>query len=254
MAAALWGLGFLSGACTTVTSLQTASTVKPGHYRLGAQLSASPYCGVRVPPGPHSCAVLPSGFPLPELRGSARYGVGDSVDLGLSAHAAVVVPSGANLGLSVEGKAVVWRRPAEKGRVHLVSVGPSAGYSNRQYGLFNELQRGSQSSVELVLPVYYGFQAPYVEWVISPRYVERISLHDLDGDGRREVLNYGAFGLTFGGVFRLSEKIGVAVGLGYDAPFSYPEQGALTGSVGFLFELQGRAAKDAAERDSLNDP
>ncbi len=232
-------LGFLSG-CTTVTPLQTASTVRPGAYRLSAQASATGWCGLDFPPGPQSCASIPSGVPLPELRLQARYGVSPSWDVGLGLHSTVVVPSGAQVGMAAEAKAVVLRLPGEDGAVHLFSVGPSLGYTHRARGLFGEVEGGDQSNVEVVAPLYYGYQTASAEWVVSPRFVERVSLHDLDRDGRREVLAYGLVGLQGGVVTRTEGPVRFAFGLEYLAPLGYVSEGAFTASVGILWELGGR--------------
>ena len=77
-------VGFLLVAgCATVSPMQTASTVDPGKWRVGAQLSTAAYCGSFVE-GPLVCTDYPDGVPIPELRVNARRGLPHGADVGIS--------------------------------------------------------------------------------------------------------------------------------------------------------------------------
>src|SRR5690606_21873010 len=68
--------------CTGVSSLQPASTVPAGTWRVGAQMVASPWCSTSGDPADR-CAMLPDGTPLPEVRLTARRGLDASSDVGI---------------------------------------------------------------------------------------------------------------------------------------------------------------------------
>ena len=224
----------LATGCSTVLPAQTASTVAPGAYRLGAQLSASPWCGTSFPP---QCASLPNGIPVPELKLSGRHGISDGVDLGLTASASATLPGGSfsfdarpasvRLGVMVDGKAEVWSRPARGGR-HLISAGGGAGF----------VSESSIAELQLSIPLWYGFQfADGKELFAGPRYVQRMSFEDIDGDGRRESLQMPSLGLSVG--YASSGPVRFVGALEYFASTTYPTAGTFSLSAGVLWDVGG---------------
>ncbi len=235
---ALWILlafgGVLATGCSTVLQAQTASTVAPGAYRLGAQLSASPWCGVSFPP---QCASLPSGIPVPELKLSGRHGISERVDLGLTASASTSLPGGffdygprsasVRLGAMVDGKAEVWSRPAGAGR-HLISAGGGVGFASER----------SVGELQLAIPLWYGFQfADGKELFAGPRYVHRMSFEDVDGDGQREALQIPSLGLSVG--YASSGPVRFVTALEYFASTTYPAAGTFNLTAGVLWDVGG---------------
>lgn len=230
--------------CATVIPAQTASTVAPGSYRLGAQVTATPYCTVGTTPI-ESCQAAPTagnGTPaalLPEVRLSGRYGLARGWDLGFSAHA-VPSPGGAfRAGAFVDGKHELWSSRAGDTRT-LVSIGLGGGLTA---GLPTATRAGL-TQVEVAVPVFAGWQMPSVEWVLSPRVVERLAFADVDGDGRRELLPVTDLGLALG-VFTRSTPSFFAQ-LAYTAPTSALAQGPLTLGIGVTVDVE-RAAPARAE-------
>jgi hypothetical protein len=225
--------GVLVSGCSTVLPAQTASTVSPGAYRLGAQLSASPWCGFSFPP---QCATLPNGAPVPELRVSGRHGVSDRVDVGLSASASSVLSPGSfgslepgilRLGVVVDGKAEVWSRPAQGGR-HLISAGAGAGF----------VSQSPIAEVQLSAPLWYGYQfADGKELFAGPRYVQRMSFEDIDGDGRREALQMPSLGLSVG--YASGGPVRFVSALEYFASTTYLGAGTFNLSAGVLWDVGG---------------
>ncbi|HZA52314.1 MAG TPA: hypothetical protein VE549_16325 [Myxococcaceae bacterium] len=231
----------LAAGCETITPLQTASTVDPGMWRVGAQLSASPYCTVTLDPT-GNCYIVPGNLPIPQLKLAARAGVFPRVDAGLSIQGSGTVPvaphpppSYLRMGALLDAKVEVWSASTESGR-HLVAAAAGVGSS---------LERWSTPSaplalpdLELVVPIFYGYQTPELELVASPRFMERFTFIDITGDGRREVLEQPWLGLALRAITRGPQRW--AFGLDYSAPTWGLHQGAWTISVGFMLDL-GRA-------------
>ncbi len=224
--------GVLVTGCSTVLPAQTASTVAPGAYRLGAQVSATPWCGFSFPP---RCATLPNGVPVPEFRVSGRHGVSDGVDVGLSASASSLLsgslysqqPAGLRLGVTVDGKAEVWSRPAAGGR-HLLSVGGGAGF----------VSESSLAELQLSVPVWYGYQfGNGRELFAGPRYVHRTAFEDIDGDGRREALHMPSLGLSVG--YASGGPVRFVSALEYFASTTYPGDGTFNLTAGVLWDVGG---------------
>ena len=222
-------------ACTTVTPLQTASTVDPGTTRLGAQASISPYCSISLSPQ-SNCSVLPAGAPLPELRGSARFGLTQGLDLGASAHLGAVVPQGISFGLSGDAKKELWSAPLGSGRRQLFALSAGAGLNDVQTGLWGGT-RGSSAEVELPLSAWYGYQLAGWELVASPRFVERLAFVDIDGDRRGDLIDTGWVGLTASAITRGRSHLGLS--LDYLTPTGDLLSGVFSVSVGGMWDLGG---------------
>jgi hypothetical protein len=173
--ASVWVTG-----CATVIPLQPASTVRPGGYLVGAQVSASPWCGSAGNAG-GTCSVAVPGTPLPEVRVSARRGLWDGLDLGASLHVSGSANSGQgtlvqpmSAGMLVDGKVELWERPLGEGRRQVISVGVGVGFSSTQP---NPLSNAvlSTARVDAVVPVFYGYQTSRWEWVVSPRVDQQLA-------------------------------------------------------------------------------
>jgi hypothetical protein len=224
----LWMLTLVALAaqgCTTALPLQRASTTPAGAYRLSGQLSVTPWCSLSSNPG--NCALLPAGFPLPELRLAARHGLAEGTDLGASLHVAPVLPVAAETGLLLDLKRELHAAPQGDGRRHVISA--SLG------GAFVGSTRPTVERVDLLAAAFFGFETPALELIVSPRFVERLSLVDVNADGRRDVLDVPWAGVA---VTLLGRGPGVAgVQLEYFAPLSLPGSGLVNLSVGALFDV-----------------
>jgi hypothetical protein len=229
--AALWGSG-----CYTAAPLQTASTVSPGAYRLGGQLSGTFWCGAYPP---EHCAVIPAALPLPELRLSARHGLSERIDMGLSARGLLQLDGsirGAQAGLAADGKGELWSVPGRSGGRHLLSTGAGLGFTST----FLRGQARRIGELQAVIPLLYGHQrAEGAELFAGPRLVQRWSFADVNADGRRELLTdtWGALTVGYAGAVRGGPRL--VYGLEYFTPFSSPIGGLLTFSVGGLWDLGG---------------
>jgi hypothetical protein len=233
------GLAAASAACITPIPQQTASTVRPGVYRLGGQTSVSPWCGVGLDPV-GNCAAFPRGLPVPEGRLNARHGLGERTDLGLSAHLSTVASYGrapellgSRAGLFVDAKHELWERPLGDDRRQLLSAGLGLGVNAEQ--LFSN-RVVTANGFDLALPLWFGHQTRALEWVVSPRFVERFSF--VGTTTPREVRAFGWFGLTAGFFTRSSTRLGVT--LDYFAPTVLPTQGAFTLNLGLSWDVGGR--------------
>ena len=210
---------------------------------MGAQLSASPYCTATLDPT-GNCYKVPSSAPFPELRLAARAGLFPRIDAGLSISGGAsgvtvapgvgvrLVPGSLRVGALLDAKVEVWSAPTQSGR-HLVAAAAGVG---------SALERWSTPSapravpdLELVVPIFYGYQTPELELVASPRFMERFTFIDITGDGRREVLEQPWLGLALGAITRGPQRW--AFGLDYSAPTSGLHRGAWTISVGFMLDL-----------------
>lgn len=227
LASWIFVVALAASGCTTLTPLQTASTVPGGTWRLSGQLSVSPWCSVTLSPT-NNCAYIPRGIPVPELRLGVRRGFTDVIDGGLSVAASGVVPQGVQASGLVDAKGEVWSSAAGDGRRHLVSLSGGLGLSTLQSGLFSGGTRRSLTEVILAVPVYYGYQTPAVEWVVSPRFIERFALGSY---------NTHWLGLTAGAYGR--GRVKWAVALDYTAPTSLLREGLWTLSTGALWDLGG---------------
>lgn len=228
-------LALLCG-CSTVIPAQTASTVSPGSYRIGAQLTGTPYCSVTATPL-EACQRAPtSGYGAtlsvfaPELRVNGRYGVAEGWDLGLSLHSVPNFAGGFRAGAFVDGKRELHSRPMGGGR-GLLSIGLGGGLT---VGPPNPSRPGF-TQLELALPLFAGWQTDTVEWVVSPRLIERFGFSDVDGDGAREVLPLTEVGLS-AALFTRSQPA-FFVQAGYSAPVSGLSQGPFTLGLGVTFDV-----------------
>lgn len=235
----------LSTACTTLTPLQTASTVKPGVWRLGAQGSVSPACSVTDPVGylrlfgpgepPFAdCMISPQGLPTPELRGHLRRGLNDVTDLGVSVHGSAVFPVGIQVGTTLDVRRQLWSRALTgTDRRQLLTVGPQAGLavvgvsSSRSSTLRPEFQ------TDLTLPMYFGHQLDTFELVASPRYTARLNV--TRGTNGLNTFDTGYLGLSLSAHSR--SKLQLAFGVDYYAPTGMLAGGLFTVSLGIAYDL-----------------
>lgn len=242
----------LASGCSTVIPLQTASTVAPGAYRVAAQATTTPYCSWSLTPV-ESCQSTPgAGFGgpavVPELRLGGRYGVADGIDLGASVHT-IPAPEGAfRGGFFVEGKYEALSSGSAEGEGRaLLSAGLGGGVTT---GLPTST-RPALTQVELALPVFLGLQRGGVEWVFSPRLIQRFAFADVDGDGRRDALPVTELGIAAGVFTRASPSLFVQ--LGYSAPLSALHQGPFTLAIGAALDLPAPRRTAPAEAEASED-
>lgn len=157
----------VASSCATVVPMQTASVVERGVLRTGASLSATAYCGALsegVLLGMTRCTEYPDGFPLPELRGSARLGLGSRFDVGVSAQAMALLlaPERAGqVGLTLDVKGELLR--LESGQVtHVVSTGLLGGAA-----LSGRFTLPAWGQVEWGVPLFYGLRLERYEFVAA---------------------------------------------------------------------------------------
>lgn len=234
----------VASACETLTPLQTASTVDRGIWRLSGQLSVSPYCTLTLDPT-GNCYKIPSGLPLPQVRLGARSGLWPRMDAGLSlsgtgfqsvAVSQQIIPglAGVRGGALLDAKVEVWSATTESGK-HLVSAAAAIGGTLERWST-----PGARLTpeVDLLVPIFYGYQTRGMELVASPRFMERLTYLDVTGDGRRDVLEQAWLGLAVGAFTR--DPARWAFGLEYAAPAVGLHRGAWTISAGVVLDL-GRA-------------
>ncbi|MFL5321736.1 MAG: hypothetical protein ACJ790_18885 [Myxococcaceae bacterium] len=233
-------------ACTTVTPLQTASTVKPEVWRVGVQGSLTPACSVTDPTEIYGvfsgksgafkhCMVAPRGVPTPELRLSARRGLTEASDLGFSVHGSTVLPVGLLVGGTVDYKRELWSRPLGGDRRQLLSVGPEIGGAIEQLSSTGTLATPPQLYADLVLPLYFGHQFEHVELVASPRFIERFTRIERASNGASELLDNGYVGLSLGAFRRDPLQFGIA--LDYFAPTGLLAEGTFTLTAGIAYDF-----------------
>ena len=242
-ASALLAACALASACQTLIPQQTASTVERGTWRLGGQISASPWCSTKLEiPGPGSCEQFPRGLlpSLPELRLSGRTGLVSHVDAGLSLHGAGVLQRGIRVGALADAKAELWSAPTPWGR-QIVSAGVGLGLAREESSLGGS-GRMITPQLEAVVPAFYGYQTGHWELVASGRFLERFTFLDVTGDGRAEVLKEAWLGFVLGAYTRAQTRVGLS--LEYAAPTRALQTGSFTASVGVLFDLGGQPARD----------
>lgn len=239
----------LAPGCTTTTPFQTASTVTPGVWRVGAQGAVSPACSIVDPLGffrvlgstgrsPFErCMVSPRGIPTPELRAHARRGLSENMDLGFSLHGSTVLPVGLQVGGTGDIRREVWSRPLGENRRQLLTLGPQLGLALIQFTSSGTSNIAPELQSELVLPVYFGHQLEKVELVASPRFVERFNLvRNRSGTGTT-LLDAGYLGLSLAALTRTPLQF--AVGLDYFAPTGQLEGGLFTVTLGLAYDVGG---------------
>ncbi len=218
--------------CTTVVPLQTASTLPKNAYRLGAELSATPWCGFAVPPSQASCASWPRGTPTPEVRVNARYGVLEGFDLGASFHGAAVLGRSYRLGLYVDAKKELWSRDLGDGRRQVLSVAPGAGYHAEEV----PTSTTGLAELNLALPLLFGHRGGWVEWVFGVGAIERLQFADAQaGDGTRTLFPDTQL-LVLTGVV-LNHRVRPGLQLSFQAPVTLPHYGLFTLSFSFSYDL-----------------
>jgi hypothetical protein len=166
----------LAVGCATVVPMQTASVVAPGRARLAGSLTAAGYCGDLsggVLLGLTRCTEYPDGVPLPELRASARFGLGAGFDVGLSAQAQgqVLAPERLlQLGLTADVKGEVLRI-STAGPTHVFSTGLLGGTA-----LSGRLGLPLWAQLEWGVPLFYGLQLERWEVVLGASLSQRLLL------------------------------------------------------------------------------
>lgn len=220
--------------CTSTTALQTASTVDPDTYRVGVQLSTSPYCSLSLSPLTR-CGELSLGAPLPELRVSGRYGFAERWDVGVSAHGVGVIPRGFQLGLLTDVKREVWSHLTESGRRHLLALSVGADLTGVFTHAFTS-QSAASPRISLPAAAWYGYQLDRWELLVSPRFVERLSWIRVTDDQSAELIDTGYVGLMLGALTRGDRRYGVS--LEYLAPTGDLTSGRFTLAFGILWDLR----------------
>lgn len=231
----------VAAGCTGVSSLQPASTVPAGTWRLGAQAQASPWCSTSRDPATR-CALLPDGTPLPELRFTARRGLDAASDVGVSLPVSVHLGPregfeqlGLRAGVQGDYKRVLWRRSLGGDRAQLLSVAPALGVFATTVAPRNALV----PDVDLALPLLFGHQSKAREWVVGLELAERLRFRMAEPDPARRLQASTELGL-FAAVFsREGGHTGWQVG--YHAPLHAPGGGRFT--LGFAFSLDVGAAQ-----------
>jgi hypothetical protein len=159
--------------CATITPMQTASVVEPGHLRLSGQLAGAGFCGNFKAGlvGAIACSDYPDGFPVPEVRVNGRYGAAHGFDVGLSlsGYGEVQAPQRVfQLGATADVKRELLRVTSEGGLTHIVAAGllGSAAISGR-------LKEAAWSQFEWGVPVFYGLQFTHFELVANATLIAR---------------------------------------------------------------------------------
>lgn len=219
--------------CATVVPIQTASVVPEDSWRVGGQLSAAAVCS---PGDLFSCHAPFDGIPLPEVQVGARRGLGAAADLGASLRlngAVLAATRPLQIGLSLDGRRELLRRPSAEGRQHILSLGLQlSGAVAGRFGLSPQLQ------TELALPLHYGFQTPRFEWVVGASLSRRVTW----ASGADRVDPSALFSWRTGASFGLFRRVAPlwAVQLGVLAEPIRPQAGALLLQLGWFWESAAR--------------
>jgi hypothetical protein len=219
----------LASACATVTPMQTASVVDPGHFRVGGQLSGAGLCGdfaAGLLGFLGRCTDYPDGVPLPELRLDGRYGFTSGFDVGLSLQALgqLFAPSRPFQG-GLTGDVKLQLARVTVGEVtHLVSVGFLVGGA-----LAGRDGLPLWTQVEFGVPAFYGLQLEHWELVAGVQVTQRLGFGP---NGYTPRVNVG-FSL---GAFR-RDPAGIGLQLAYLTDPSRFSDGALQLQVGYFFDL-----------------
>ncbi|MBX5482906.1 MAG: hypothetical protein IRZ16_13850 [Myxococcaceae bacterium] len=225
--------------CVTPTSLQTASTVDPGTWRVGAQLSSAPWCSVTFTP--ERCALAPKGLPLPELRASARTGLAPRTDVGLSLSTSAVIPQGVSVGALFDAKRELWSSGSASGSRQLIAASVGAGGHLDLIGVFDSSSGGGgrvEPGIDIPIAGWYGLKQGGWEWVVSPRFVERMAIARTVPGQPNLVLHSEWLGGTLAAVS--PGPFHFVAGIDYLAPVGDLASGPITVSVGGLLVLGGR--------------
>ena len=181
---------------------------------MGAEANAALYCGsIGLVT---DCAFYPEGLPLPELRLSARRGVGDGLDFGAAVAARVELyavdrPVGALF--TFDAKRELWSRPlgwGAWGERLVVSVNPLMAA-----GAAGAIGLAPTVEAELGVPLHVGLVQGGGEWVGSLRLSQRLLLPKLGAEPPAPYpgVTTTRLGLAAGYVF----DSGLAVQLGYQS-------------------------------------
>ena len=223
-------LSALAG-CTTVTPMQTASTVDEGRWRVGAQLSAAGYCG-SFTAGPLVCSEFPDGAALPELRVNARRGMNVATDVGLSLQLAgqVLAPSRPfQAGLTIDVKHALLSGALGPAR-QVLSLGVLAGGA-----VSGRLALRPYLQAEWGLHLLYGVQTSRFEWVAGVAISQRNLFNEVGGRPALPVVRSDRVGFTLGLYRRLSA--GWVLQLGYLGDPARLADGALQIQYGVFWDL-----------------
>jgi hypothetical protein len=217
--------------CSTITPMQTASVVDPGHFRVGGQLSFAAFCG-DIPQGVVGltrCVEFPDGIPLPELRANGRYGITKRLDVGVSVQGQgqVVAPNRVfQLGVTADIKGELFRVPTS-GPTHLMSAGFLTGAAAA-----GRLSIPLSSQFEWGLPIFYGLQFKSIELVAN---VTPAFRHGVNGV-TRVPSNDVRLGFSLG-VFRRNPA-GLGIQLSYLTDPLRFSSGAIQLQLGFVFDVK----------------
>jgi hypothetical protein len=212
--------------------MQTASVVAPGALRVGGQVDFAAWCGT---PGAglavFSCNQFPDGIPLPEVRATARRGVGWASDVGASLQVATQIDAPElplQVGLTTDVKRELFHLSGP-GAGHVLSLGVLvAGAIAGRPGL------SPTGQVEWGVPLFYGLQTTHFEWVAGLSFSQRVQFGGPPGLPARLSTRLGA---TLG-LFR-RDPAGFGVQLGYLTDVRLPTRGALQVQVGWLWDFAG---------------
>ncbi|MBL8911021.1 MAG: hypothetical protein JNM17_10000 [Archangium sp.] len=220
----------LVSGCSTVTPMQTASVVAPNALRVGGQLGTAGFCGN---PGDgaggiFSCTDYPDGVPLPELRANGRYGLGRSMDVGVSlqGQGTLFAPQKTlTLGTTIDVKREFIR--ARTGSVeHIFSIALlGAGHVAGRFGL------PLTTTLELAAPLFYGVQFEKLEVVLGAAVVDRF----VTEPGATGSFHTPRINLTLG-VFKRNPA-GVAFQIGWLVHPLDVTAGALQVQFGLFFDV-----------------
>ncbi|MFO0595882.1 MAG: hypothetical protein U0228_11270 [Myxococcaceae bacterium] len=220
-----------ASSCATVVPMQTASAVAAGRVRLGAQLGTAGFCGDLSAGGLGvlSCAEMPDGVPLPELRAGGRFGFGHGVDLGVSVFGmgTLFAPEKVlTLGATADVKGELFRIPTSLG-THIVSAGVVQGLSGA-----GRLGLPWWTQIDLGVPVFYGLQFERIELVVGASFVQRMTT----SPGPTGTFGGQRVGFTLGLFTRNPSWVAVQVGYFTDpAKFN---TGAIQLQVGYFFDVR----------------
>jgi hypothetical protein len=217
-------------ACSTVTPMQTASVVDPGHLRVGGQLSATGACDLPAGVlGYIGCSDHPDGVPLPELRINGRYGFARRFDVGLSmqGQGTLFAPEKPfQLGLTADVKGELLRIPTS-GPTHLISVGVLGGSA-----IAGRVSLPLWAQFEWGVPVFYGLQFQHLELVASATLSQRFT----QSPNLSPSTNTARLGFSLGVYKR--DPAGIGVQVSYLTDPTRFSTGMLQLQVGLFFDVK----------------
>jgi hypothetical protein len=213
----------LTTSCASISNLQTADTLGKGRVQGAVEV------GVQSLGSGSVVAGTGIGGTYPHIDGAVRFGVTDSIDLGLRAGWSF---------LELQGKFLL-TQPGDPNLA--ISVAPTFGGAYLGFG--SGTTSGGVGVLNIALPVLIGFKFGANELVLGPRIQDWFFFGSSTGSGAS--INLLGAGASVGFAWRITEGFGLMPEVSAVMPFlggastgsSSATQGISTGALVFQFKV-----------------